>query len=253
MGKRWPYKSRNKGPQTAVKDRVKLTDITQASSRAKLSIVALVLANLVPLFGVLYFDWDHRLVIALFWIENLIIGAFNILKMIGAMLAGKKIDVFTPFFFLLHYGIFCTVHGKILWDLLELGDVPNLDQLFGLDTSGFMGLFTDGVAVFNGFVELYSPVIWLGVLSIVLSKTVSFIENFVLKGEIMSTTPRELMGKPYGKIIAMHFGVIIGAAAIQQFGSSVWILIVIIGFKMSTDVLTHLNDHKDKMVDLDEI
>jgi len=248
MGKRWPYKSRNKAPKTTAttprKPEVDLRQLGHLPGRAKLSIVALILANLVPLVGVLYFDWDHRLVIALFWIENLIIGAFNIFKMIGAMVAGKKIDLFTPVFFLFHYGMFCTVHGAILWELLELGEVPKVEQLFGFDTSGFMGLVADGVGVFNGFVDLYSPVIWLGIFSIVLSKTVSFVENFILKGEILSTTPRDLMGKPYGKIIAMHIGVILGAFAIQKFGSSVWILVVIIGFKMLVDILTHLNDHK---------
>ncbi|MCH2189865.1 MAG: DUF6498-containing protein [Gammaproteobacteria bacterium] len=244
MGKRWPYKSPSKVAGTPAKQSSDLRQLSDLSGRAKLSIAALILSNLVPLIGVLYFDWDHRLVIALFWIENLIIGAFNILKMTGAMVVGKKVDLFTPVFFLFHYGLFCTVHGAILWELLELGEVPKVEQLFGFDTSGFIGLVADGVGVFYGFVDLYSPVIWLGIVSIVLSKTVSFMENFILKGEILSTTPKDLMGKPYGKIVAMHIGVILGAFAIQKFGSSVWILVVIIGFKMLVDILTHLNDHK---------
>jgi len=45
------------------------------------SALALIGANLIPLIGVIFYDWDSRLVLALFWIENLIIGVFNLAKM----------------------------------------------------------------------------------------------------------------------------------------------------------------------------
>ena len=48
----------------------------------KFSLLALLVANLVPLIGVLFFAWDLVLVLALFWIENIIIGVFNLLKML---------------------------------------------------------------------------------------------------------------------------------------------------------------------------
>ena len=38
------------------------------------SVIALVLANLVPVFGVFYFHWEVFPLMFLFWSENVIIG-----------------------------------------------------------------------------------------------------------------------------------------------------------------------------------
>jgi hypothetical protein len=48
------------------------------------SVIALVLANLVPVFGVVFFGWEIFPLIFLFWSENVIIGVFNVLKMLTA-------------------------------------------------------------------------------------------------------------------------------------------------------------------------
>ena len=50
--------------------------------RPPFSILALIAANLAPLFGVLFFGWDAAAIVLLYWIENLIIGAYNVLMMI---------------------------------------------------------------------------------------------------------------------------------------------------------------------------
>lgn len=213
------------------------------------SLVALILANSVPIMGVLFFDWDYRLVIALFWIENLVIGAFNLVKMFTSMVVNKDFFVITPLFFIVHYGIFCSVHGVFLWGALELGDVPKPEMFFGVETNGIMSLFAEGLAVFNGFIELYSPLILLGILSLVLSQSVSFIENFILNGDVFTVKAKDLMAKPYTKIIAMHAGIIIGMFLIAEFGSSIWLLLTIILFKTMVDVWTHVKQHNKKRLD----
>ena len=47
-------------------------------------LVALVAANMVPLWGVLFFNWDAFYIVLLYWAENLVIGFYNILKMVLA-------------------------------------------------------------------------------------------------------------------------------------------------------------------------
>ena len=55
------------------------------------SVLALIAANVVPLLGVLWFGWEVFPLLLLFWFENLIIGAFNVLKMIlAAPDSGKR-------------------------------------------------------------------------------------------------------------------------------------------------------------------
>ena len=255
MGKKWPYrktKAKNIGSKTKTyskknsKTGVSLRQLSDLSSHARVSLGVLLLANLVPVIGVMYFDWDHRLVIGLFWIENLIIGGFNLAKMIGAMLVNKRIDPVTPIFFTAHYGFFCIVHGLILWELLGFEEIEVVRETGAGVLPQLTKLVAEGAAVFNGLIERYTPVIWLGIISLSLSKLVSFIEHFLLKGEIFSTTPNKLMGKPYGKIAIMHIGIILGAFAIEKFGSSVWLLLIIIGFKILVDVMTHIKDHQPR-------
>jgi hypothetical protein len=50
--------------------------------KPSLSIQALTVANLVPLFGVVFLGWDAAAIVLLYWIENLIIGFINTLRMI---------------------------------------------------------------------------------------------------------------------------------------------------------------------------
>ena len=38
---------------------------------------AIVLSNLIPLWGVLFRGWDVFAIMLLFWLENLVIGVFN--------------------------------------------------------------------------------------------------------------------------------------------------------------------------------
>ncbi|MDH3417747.1 MAG: DUF6498-containing protein, partial [Gammaproteobacteria bacterium] len=46
------------------------------------SAIVLIVANLVPLFGVLFLGWRVFDVIILYWAENVVIGVINVLRMI---------------------------------------------------------------------------------------------------------------------------------------------------------------------------
>lgn len=46
----------------------------------KLSLIALLLANVLPIIGVVYWSWNLTVIMVLFWLENLIIGVYAILK-----------------------------------------------------------------------------------------------------------------------------------------------------------------------------
>jgi hypothetical protein len=45
-----------------------------------ITVLFLIAVNLIPLFGVLFFGWSLFSIMFLYWIENGIIGFFNILK-----------------------------------------------------------------------------------------------------------------------------------------------------------------------------
>ena len=47
-------------------------------------VLALVAANLVPLYGVLFLGWEVFQVVLLFWMENVVVGVFFILRLLTA-------------------------------------------------------------------------------------------------------------------------------------------------------------------------
>src|SRR5213594_3799766 len=86
--------------------------------RELLSVSALVIANAVPLAGVLFFGWQVFPLLLLYWLENVIVGGFNVLRMLVAdpddpvRWAAK---IFLIPFFCVHFGMFCFVHGVFVF------------------------------------------------------------------------------------------------------------------------------------------
>lgn len=198
------------------------------------SAVGLLLANVVPLLGVIFWGWDEVLVLAVFWIENLLIGFFNIMKMAASSLVARRPSgLFLITFFLIHYGAFCSIHGILLTDLLG----------FEVTTPGFLAelslgpgeLFIRAAVIVHSFLIELAPHIWLGIAALFLSHLVSFIENYLLNGEVFRARANDLMAKPYTQIIVMHAGLLLGAVVLQQFGSPVWMLALIVFLKVLAD------------------
>src|SRR5439155_16650105 len=133
------------------------------------SALALVAANLVPLAGVLFFGWSVFATLLLFWLENAIVGAFNVLRMlvaqpqIGAMWAAKLLMI--PFF-TFHYGMFVTVHGIFVLTLFGGGAVG---RGFPTPTTFWHAVQAAGIA----------PAAW----GLVLSHAVSFAFNYIGTGQ----------------------------------------------------------------------
>ena len=208
------------------------------------SILALIGANLIPLIGVLFYQWDATLVLALFWVENLIIGAFNLVKMLILTIRNKQLNgLFLSAFFVLHFGLFCSAHGLLLWGLLGLGEVDP-SYYFEPVPNGLLKLFAEGAAVLLGFIAIHGLIIMLGIGALFLSHLVSFIENFILRGEIFKLNVSQLMGQPYGHVLAMHAGLILGAIAIDKFGSTIALLTVMVAFKFAIDIAQHKRRRK---------
>jgi hypothetical protein len=132
--------------------RPRLSDLTRPS------VVSLLLANLFPLYGVLFLGWEVFLIILLFWLENVMIGAFNVLRMLvaaprdGASWAKK---VFLVPFFCVHYGGFCAGHGVFVvafFGGLLRGEQTfrNLEDVYGFVRSSGLAWAVLGLALSHG-------------------------------------------------------------------------------------------------------
>lgn len=201
----------------------------------RLSIVALVLANLVPLAGVVWLDWRVLDVLLLYWVENVIIGCINVLRMLVAMRGdnlgrtGRRSGslLLIPFF-IMHYGLFCYGH--------YIGVV----SLFG---DGYFDDSVDpeGIALAGSFAltRIWQTPMWIAVAAIAASHLMSFLTNFIGQGEFRRTTPQELMHRPYGRIVVMHLTVIAGGILVSMLGDPIWMLVALIAIKTGIDLHMH--------------
>lgn len=208
-------------------------------------LLVLVLANMLPIYGVVVFGWDAFSIVLLYWAENLIIGFYNILKMVFAKVehpAAHLGKLFTIPFFIIHYGGFVGVHGMFIF------------FIFGKDKGGEIMKAGHTWPCFLVFVQLLIGVIrhcWTtipndmkyAIGSLFLSHGVSFVRNYLLAGEYKTSTTNALMGQPYSRIFVMHIAIIAGGFLSFALGSPAGVLIVLIILKTIIDVKLHLRQH----------
>ncbi|MGH2454991.1 MAG: DUF6498-containing protein [Candidatus Limnocylindria bacterium] len=201
--------------------------------------VLLVAVNLVPLAGVLWWGWDLAVILALYWIENGIVGAFNVLKILRAegtalpgpsrmSLNGRPIEAFAKgpiaLFFLVHYGAFWMGHGMFVLVFLPL--------MAGFGAGPGLGLGPDW------------SLVRLGAVGLAISHGASFWLNYLGRREYRSVSPGQLMLAPYGRLVILHLTIILGAMLSIWIGSPVGSLLVLVALKTALDLFFHLREHR---------
>lgn len=217
-------------------------------TRRLISLGALIAANLVPLGGCFYWEWDAGLVVLFFWIENLIIGGFNILKMAALPCPDLKHHLGKLFmvpFFLVHYGGFCAGHGLFLLVFIN-GDTSAMSgdamsSAFAWGPFVFVALLI--AVVKEAYAVLPGPALW-GVLSLVFSHGVSFVLNFWKAGEFRELNLQKLMSQPYKRIVLLHVVIIAGGAPVMMMGSPLPLLVLLVVGKIVLDAVMHLKERQ---------
>ncbi len=200
-----------------------------APAEKPISAWVLVAAHLLPLYGVLFWSWEVFPLLALFWMENAIIGVLNATRMLAldpgnaALWAGK---LFMVPFFCFHYGMFTTIHGLFVFSMF--GKYP-VDGLYVLAPAA------RAVADWN---------LWLPLGALAASHAFSFFWNFVHRGEYLRAGLQEQMMKPYGRVVVLHLAILLGGAAAMALGSPLWALLVLLGVKIAVDLSAHLKEHR---------
>ncbi len=195
------------------------------------SALALVVANLFPLVGVIWLGWDIFSLLLLFWLENVVIGVFNVLKMllVSAPLPGKSIvSLFLIPFFIIHFGLFTMAHGFVLFKIFS-----GALELDGSELGHLMGA-TLG--------EIKNRQLFWPIVALVVSHGVSFIGNAVIGQELQRTPLLKLMFQPYSRIIIMHITIIFGAFLAHLVDNGLGALVVLIGMKIVVDLRSHFEE-----------
>ncbi len=215
---------------------------TTAGMKTALSPIFLIAANLLPLVGVLAWGWDVTSVVIFYWTENLIVGFYNLLKILSkavAPAAGKAL--FMSVFFLAHYGGFCAGHGLFLIEMFDLQT-----QTVAIPDSTWFGPFAFVQLIWEAahYILAISPTYWLwGFGAMFVSHGFSFLSNWWFGGERKATEVDQLMIEPYKRIVIMHVVIIFGGLGIQALGSPIPLLLLLIGLKIAIDLRAHLHEH----------
>ncbi len=186
--------------------------------------VALVLANAVPLVGVLLLGWTVFPLLLLYWLENVVVGGFNVLKMLLAKpaepvyWAGK---LFLIPFFIVHFGGFTFVHGVLVVAFFGPKGIEPFDLLTAVPAA------------------IRANQLGWGLLSLIASHGFSFYWNYVKNGEYQRASLQALMGQPYGRVIVLHLTVLFGGWIVMLLGSPVGALLVLVALKTAADWRGH--------------
>ena len=185
--------------------------------------MALIVANLVPLVGVLFFDWSLFTIMFCFWLESAVIGFYNILKLV---LVANILSIIMVPFFVVHYGAFMSGHLVFIF------------ALFSPDEMSFSGLLPPPDLLISHIIN-----VWPAFLGVCLSHGISFFYNFIGKKEFRRSTPEKQMMAPYGRIILMHLTIIFGGWLILALGAPLLALVLLIGLKIVSDARAHHKEH----------
>jgi hypothetical protein len=209
--------------------------LSRVAGASPVAIALLILANLVPLAGVLWLGWDLVTLVAIYWAENGVVGIFAVGRILTAGRDSPKgaDDAAGPHgvaarlvlvpFFILHYGTFWVVHGIFVWFVL-----PMVFTTMGASPGGGPDV---AVVLTASFVLL-------------VSHGSSFVLNWILGGEWRTSSASEEMGAPYSRVIVLHMTIILGAFAVAMFGAPIWALVVMVVLKTVIDLSAHLAERR---------
>ncbi len=195
------------------------------SKSNKISTLFLVLSNLVPLVGVIFYSWGAMDILILYWAENLVIGFYHVIKMLAApfgkyegprQLSDHLVRGIVTGFFAIHYAGFCLAHGFFIFFL---------NQYYGQPIS-----------------PLFLSV---SLLALLVSHGVSLMNNYFGQKEYLKTTTQELLFAPYKRIVIMHIVVMLGGIATLVLSLPTAAVIVLVILKINLDLKAHRTEHKN--------
>ncbi len=198
-----------------------------------LPLVIVLISNLIPLAGVLFWGWDTFVLLMLYWLETLIIAFWTLLRILVAADYSKSFfgevatRLFTFAFFLVHSGGFMLGHFIFLWTIFGKKwshEIPI--------TSGFsmlpVEIFWDKMVIANGLlIPLAVSFVGRGVAFVIEMSKLSLWQRLVSSEPGSDSKDGKLVGGLYGRIIAMHIAILAGAGLAQKFGDVAPLMLLI--------------------------
>lgn len=219
-----------------------LAELTDVNKRAVFATgLVLVLANLLPMVFVGKMGWGlmddspdakkvfvelASILLILYWAEIMVVGLFNLVRMIliapaKATLGTHLWKLFFVPFFAAHFGFFCVGIGLAIQLIYGKDNFEIEEQI---------------AAMINGSTE---KLFW----ALFISHLFSFFWNFVVQREFRRTTVTRRMILPYIRVLPTTILTIAAAFIFQKVELPIWSLFVFIGVKTLIDLIVHCVMH----------
>ena len=200
------------------------------------STAGLLVANAVPLVGVVAFGWSAHALLVIYWLESAVVGASFYAKIRRARgeddpaalpsmsFNDRAIESFVgeesatiARFYLTHYGGFWAIHGFFV-------------LAFGLAMPAL---------------RVADPlVVAVAVLPLAGYHVVSYRSNFVGDREYERVGPVTMMVEPYRRVLVLHVTVVLGAFAVAALGTPFGMVALLVVLKTALDLWGHWSEHE---------
>jgi hypothetical protein len=183
-------------------------------------ITALVALNLVPLVGVLGWGWQSFDLIFLYWMENVVVGAFTLARMVVRPY-GHPLELVFPLFiapfFAFHYGAFCWGHGTFVV------------SLFGPEGLDGFDLAPTVLQV------LAAPTMLFALVALAFIQALDWIRDVRDRG-FGADSVKKLMISPYRRIVVLHVTIIAAGFALAALDEPLAGLVMLVLIKTWSDI-----------------
>lgn len=194
----------------------------------KPSVIVLLIANLVPVFGVVFFEWTFASVLYLYFFEIIIVGFYGVLHLWMAPL--KRFDT-----------------GEI---------EPRYSRRLVLKrivfTCTFAVVFGAGLLCIGGFLSIVFPLfesdlkqLMPAIAALFVSHGVSYYLNFLGKAEYQYMSAREIFVKPFQRMMLPYMILaIISYPLLHLILNDVGPVLLFVFFKIVVDLNLHIWEHR---------
>jgi hypothetical protein len=195
-------------------------------------VVAGLIVDLLPVYAIFAWGWNAVPLVMLYWMENVVAGVITLPRIVvsGARfgILGILGGLFLSAFFVVHYGLFCLVHGTFLVGFATLSNQQSIDDVPFADLEG---LFRYGLQ--SGL-----HIDWI-VYAIAAFHVIAFLVDFLWKGEWKRSSPDKEMASPYGRIVILHFGIFAGAGALFLIGQPMVGVLALVLFRAVWGIMSN--------------
>ncbi|TKT71703.1 hypothetical protein YH63_009905 [Afipia massiliensis] len=183
----------------------------------------IVLSNLVPLLGILFWGWDTFVLLCLYCLETAAIGFWTIARVATmsrdpGSVAGRSIagTLALAGFFTVHAGLFMTVHMLFIYTLFA---GPWAGRIH--DARDFISLIVIGKDL------------WIPLLALFVGQGAIFINDAVnrfvfAKAPLTGADTGAIMGGFYKRIVIMHLAIMGGAFIAQAIGTAAPLIVLVL-------------------------